>query len=346
MTAKILAANNAASVLAAPINSTAATLTLATTTGELFPSPTSPQYFVGTISDEATGLIKEIVQVTARDVDTLTIVRAQEGTTAVDWPAGALFGNYWTAGQLNAVQTASGGISAVAATVPLTASTAGGTATLGINIGSGLAVTGGALTATGGGGSVSAVPVWQSGSYYRAPSTVFWASDGGVTDLNSQMTWVPIFVPNTIQLKTLSVRFGGIVYDDTVQFAVATDTNGIPDAIVVSGQSYAISSANVNSVFSTNEIDYMLTGPAIYWIGYGNNIACSIDIYISGDGNGVYGFSDLAIITPNAAAADAITGNAVGYISSDDPRNPMPANVTNPVPNTTGHLPPVVVVGT
>ena len=55
----------------------------------------------------ATGLLTEIVHVTNVTGDVCTIVRAQEGTTALAWTAGDLFANLVTAGTLAAFQQAS-----------------------------------------------------------------------------------------------------------------------------------------------------------------------------------------------------------------------------------------------
>lgn len=107
-TSTIIFANNASTTLAGSITSTALTANLAPGTGVEFPTPAAGQYFVGTFRDAATGLINEIVWVTGRSGDTITMVRAQEGTVAEAWTAGDLFGNLWTAGQaatmLQAVQ--------------------------------------------------------------------------------------------------------------------------------------------------------------------------------------------------------------------------------------------------
>ena len=98
-----LFANNAASTLAANITNTATSCQLATGTGTLFPNPVSgSQQFALTFTDAATGLINEIVYVTARTGDVLTIVRAQEGTAAVSWLAGDNADNLITAGSLAA----------------------------------------------------------------------------------------------------------------------------------------------------------------------------------------------------------------------------------------------------
>ena len=97
----LLFANNAKSFLASAISSTATTATLASGTGSLFPSPTTGQGFKMTFVDAATGLLNEIVLVTARSGDTITIVRGQEGTTPQSWLANDLAGMYFTAGTIN-----------------------------------------------------------------------------------------------------------------------------------------------------------------------------------------------------------------------------------------------------
>lgn len=98
----LLAANNAQSVLAAGISASATTMTLNTGTGALFPAPVSgTSFFKLTLIDAATGQISEIVHVTARTGDTLTIVRAQEGTLARSWSVNDIAANMMTAGTLS-----------------------------------------------------------------------------------------------------------------------------------------------------------------------------------------------------------------------------------------------------
>lgn len=96
----ILFSNNATSTLAGSISNVATTANLSAGTGALFPNPTGGDYFVLTFTDAATGLLTEIVHVTARSTDTITIVRAQEGTAAQAWAAGDLASNLFTAGQM------------------------------------------------------------------------------------------------------------------------------------------------------------------------------------------------------------------------------------------------------
>lgn len=79
----VLFSNNAASNLSASITNTATSLSVTAGTGAEFPNPGGSDYFYATLSD-ATGNI-EIIKVTARSTDTLTIVRGQDGTTARAW---------------------------------------------------------------------------------------------------------------------------------------------------------------------------------------------------------------------------------------------------------------------
>jgi hypothetical protein len=91
--------NLAASTLAGSISSSTTSLALASGGGALFPNPSTGQYFVVCLTDAATGLLLEIVWVTAVSGDTFTIVRAQEGTTALTWSAGDNVQLLWTMGQ-------------------------------------------------------------------------------------------------------------------------------------------------------------------------------------------------------------------------------------------------------
>lgn len=101
MALQLLAANNAQSVLAAGISASATSLTLNTGTGALFPSPVSgTSFFKLTLIDAATGQISEIVHVTAKSGDVLTIVRGQEGTSARAWSANDIAANMLTAGTI------------------------------------------------------------------------------------------------------------------------------------------------------------------------------------------------------------------------------------------------------
>lgn len=78
--------NNASATLAASINTSVTTIIVSSTQGALFPSISGGDYFYATLVDASNNL--EIVKVTARSTDTLTVVRGQDGTTARSFTAG------------------------------------------------------------------------------------------------------------------------------------------------------------------------------------------------------------------------------------------------------------------
>lgn len=87
------------SQLAGPISNVSTTANLLSGSGALFPAPANGQYFILTFNDAATGLESEIVRVTNVTGDTITIVRGQEGTVALNWNAGDFVFCGPTAGQ-------------------------------------------------------------------------------------------------------------------------------------------------------------------------------------------------------------------------------------------------------
>jgi hypothetical protein len=86
-------ANNAITPLAAAIVFSDTTILL--TNGSIFPAAGSGSIFHMTLSN-STGTLYEIVKVTARSGNSCTVVRAQEGTTALDWPVGTIVENLYT----------------------------------------------------------------------------------------------------------------------------------------------------------------------------------------------------------------------------------------------------------
>jgi hypothetical protein len=91
--------NNAVATLSASINSTATTVTVASGQGALFPTLSSGDYFYATIIDSSNNI--EIIKVTARSTDSLTVVRAQEGTTGRSFTGGDNISLRVTAAGLN-----------------------------------------------------------------------------------------------------------------------------------------------------------------------------------------------------------------------------------------------------
>ena len=78
--------NNATAILAASISNSATTIVVSAGIGNSFPNPSGTSYFYGTLFDSLGNY--EIVKCTARTTDTLTIVRAQDGTNALAFSSG------------------------------------------------------------------------------------------------------------------------------------------------------------------------------------------------------------------------------------------------------------------
>lgn len=78
--------NNASALLAASISTSSTTIVISAGLGASFPSPISGAYFYATVYDSVGNY--EIVKVTAKNVDSFTVVRGQDGTTALAFNAG------------------------------------------------------------------------------------------------------------------------------------------------------------------------------------------------------------------------------------------------------------------
>lgn len=78
--------NNAKTTLAASVSAIATTISLAAGTGALFPNPSGGDFFHLTLDD---GTNVEIVKVTARATDDVTVVRGQQGTSGTAFASGA-----------------------------------------------------------------------------------------------------------------------------------------------------------------------------------------------------------------------------------------------------------------
>lgn len=99
---KILFANNAETNLAAPISAVATSISVTPGDGIKFPSPTGGDYFQITLVKMVGGVaVYEIVSVTARSTDTMTVLRGQEGTAAAAFAANDIVSERLTALILN-----------------------------------------------------------------------------------------------------------------------------------------------------------------------------------------------------------------------------------------------------
>jgi hypothetical protein len=90
--------NNASSLLASGITNVSTTVTVTAGQGALFPAISAGQYSVATMEDTSGNI--EVVYITGRTTDTMTITRAQEGTTALSFASGSRFELRVTAGVL------------------------------------------------------------------------------------------------------------------------------------------------------------------------------------------------------------------------------------------------------
>lgn len=101
--------NNATTTVPAITTSGALSVTVATGTGSLFPVLSGSEYFIATMVNISSGDPgfgeMEIIKVTARSGDVMTILRAQEGSSAKSFPTNSLFELRPTAGAFNTLYT-------------------------------------------------------------------------------------------------------------------------------------------------------------------------------------------------------------------------------------------------
>jgi hypothetical protein len=79
--------NNASGTLATAVSASDTGIVLTTGNGASFPTLGATDYFYATL--ESTGGTFEVIKVTARSGDSMTVVRAQEGSTANSFAAGS-----------------------------------------------------------------------------------------------------------------------------------------------------------------------------------------------------------------------------------------------------------------
>lgn len=107
MSSIILFADNASSTLASAIAAADTTLSVSPGAGALFSNPGANQYALVTLEDVSGNI--EIVKVTSRTIDSMVIVRAQEGTTALAFASGTRVEQRITAGILGILLQKAGG---------------------------------------------------------------------------------------------------------------------------------------------------------------------------------------------------------------------------------------------
>lgn len=120
----VLFTNNASSTLASSITNVQTSITVAAGQGARFPSPSGTNVFYATLVDVSNNI--EIVKCTSRSTDTLTIVRAQEGTTARAYASGSVIELRVTAAGLTSKMDKEGGTFTGPIAVPASTASAAG----------------------------------------------------------------------------------------------------------------------------------------------------------------------------------------------------------------------------
>lgn len=181
-----LFSNNASTTLSAGINNTVTSI--AVTNGSVFQSPTGGDFELLTITD---GTNWEVVKVTARATNTLTVVRGFEGT-AQSWNSGAKVEGRVTKSTLNRlIQNNATGTNAVA-----TGPNASATGQSSVSLGDSSAAASDYAIAIGNAAKVGSVASWQASTAYatgnlvKATTTnnVFVCLNGG-TSGTTEPTW-------------------------------------------------------------------------------------------------------------------------------------------------------------
>ncbi len=204
--------NNAVGYLSAAISSSDSSATLTTGGGASFPSLGAGEYFYATIT--ATSGVYEIVKVTSRSTDSISITRAQEGTTALAFPSGSIVELRITA------QAITDAIADSSTDLQNNTFTANGTGTaVGINIGSG-------KTLNAADGTVL-LPV-ATAPAQTAEGSVIWDSNDDlltIGDGSSRKIMVDTTTAQTLTNKTLtSPVIASISNTGTLTLPSSTDT--------------------------------------------------------------------------------------------------------------------------
>ena len=187
-------ANNINTTLASPVSPSATTITLASS-ANLPASPPAGEYLAITLQDAATRLNFEIVYVTAISGATLTVVRAQEGTTALSWLVGDYVFSGPTAGQMSSFAS-SGFVNPMTTIGDIIVGTTGGTA---VRL---AASTAGYVLTTNGAG---ALPSWAPGGGGGSSGvTSFNTRTGAVTLIYGDVTTALGYTPYSVSGGTVS----------------------------------------------------------------------------------------------------------------------------------------------
>lgn len=213
--------NNAFSTLGATLSNVATSMTVASGHGDRFPIVTAPDFCMLTLQDASNNI--EIIKVTARTsgADSMTIQRAQEGTTARSWAIGDVVELRVTSSALNPLGLFEGGATAAALRETLVVPTrTGGDAsgTWGINI-SGNAAT--ATTAADCSGNAATV---TNGVYTTGDQTI-----GGVKTFSSRAVFGAAAQEKQVAIGASNIDLAlGNYFTRTISGATTLTVSNIP----------------------------------------------------------------------------------------------------------------------
>lgn len=284
--------NNAASTLDSAISAADVGLVVAFGDGTLFPAAGSGDYFYMTIQTSVDDTTHEIVKVTARSGDSMTIVRAQEGTTARAFTAGALCELRVTnQGLLD--KFAEDNLSAGSVTLAKLADVATDT------------VLGRTASGTGAVSALGATDVLD----------MLGATQGNILYRNSS-AWT-VLAPGTAGQV---LQTGGAAANPSWATGVLV-TDGDKGSITVSGTGtiWTLDDAAVTLAKMANLSQYQLIGRSSSGSGVPQAISTSADVYTmlgSVDKGAIRNSLDLSTMATQSAAAVAVTGGSVTGLST------------------------------
>ena len=237
--------NFASTLTTSVLNPGGTAVTVTPSTGVNFPGTAGGQWFYATLVDSLTAPTKrEIVKVTVRSSDNFsTIVRAQDGTSSLTWPAGTILELRLTKGTFNdlTLQYANNADNLSALASAVTARTNLGLGTIATQAASAVAITGGVIDGTAIGGTVPAAV---------AATTI--SATGAITSTLATGT-APLVVASTTVVGNLNVsQLLGATWTAPGTIGSVTPSSGAFTTLAASG---AVSGAGFDA--------YLASPPAI-----------------------------------------------------------------------------------